>query len=681
MREAGAGLAPARTRPRRFLPLRFLSTALILLAAGSARESFCEDPVPDLTAIGIEAVMDMEVTSVSKKPEKLLVASAAVFVITSDEIRRSGATRIPEILRLVPGVQVARIDANKWAVGVRGFASRLSRSLLVLIDGRSVYSPLFAGVYWEVQDTLLEDVDRIEVIRGPGATLWGVNAVNGVINIITKNARDTQGALAKVGGGNENRLQTALRYGGHTSRGVTYRTYGKFFDRDGGFHQVTDDFDGWHMAQGGFRADVDQGDRDHFTLQGDLYDGKSGQRSVVTTYTAPYVQTVEEDADLSGASLLGQWTRRIHEGSETTLQFYYDRTDRSEPTFGESRDTFDLEFRHQLSAGSRHDLLWGAGYRLTSGATEGVPTVQFIPAERTDDVLSAFVQDDIRLAASKCTLTLGSKFEYNDYSGFEYQPNARVLFRPAARHTIWSAVSRAVRVPSRIEQDLSLTAFMEPTTPTFFRLQGNKAFVPERLMAYEIGYRLQATERLFLDLAAFYNDYAKLLSLEPGTPFTETSPSPSHSVVPLLLDNKLGGTTHGAEVAYEWRPVADWRLSGSYSYLQMDLERAPDSLDASSVQSLEGSSPRHMADLHSALDLPRNVRLDLILRYMGRLPSQGIEDYTEMDLSVGWRFSPSLEFSLAGRNLLSAHHPEFGGGSGGITEVERTVFGKIVRRW
>jgi len=656
------------------------SLMMLLVAAGAGDMPRCQDAPQDLTKIGIEAVMDMEVTSVSKRPEKLMDTAAAVYVLTSEDIRRSGATSIPEILRLVPGVQVARIDANHWAIGARGFTSSLSRSLLVLIDGRSVYSPLFAGVYWDTQDTLLEDIDRIEVIRGPGATLWGANAVNGVINILTKSARHTQGTFVSLGGGNQERLPAAVRSGGETPRGMAFRTYATFFERGAEFHQDRENFDGWHVTRAGFRTDADPREQDHLTLQGDVYDGRAGQQATLSSYTAPYAETVQEDGDLRGGNLIGQWKHVLHEGSDTTMQFYYDRTHRSQPGFHEDRDTFDVEFRHHLHLGSRHELLWGAGYRQTSDDTGGLPTLAFVPAARTDDVANAFVQDEIGIVPSKLTLTLGSKFEHNDYSGFNYQPNARLLFSPAPKHVLWSAVSRALRVPSRLESDLALTALLEPATPTFFRLLGTKDFAPERLTAYEMGYRVQATDRLFLDLALFYNDYASLLSLESGVPFTEASPAPSHTVVPLFLKNGIGAAVHGAELAFTWRPGASWRLIGSYSFLSMNLTAAENSADTTTAPGTEGSSPRHMASLRSSLDLPRSFALDVTLRYAGGLPSQKVDGYTEMDVSISRRLARGLEVALSGQNLLSPHHAEFGG-RGGPIEVERSVYGRLVGRW
>jgi iron complex outermembrane receptor protein len=660
-------------------PIRLLAITFLTASAAGGR-ALCQDAPPDLTTLGIEAVMNMEVTSVSKKPERLMDAAAAIQVITSEDIRRSAATTLPDLLRLVPGVQVARVNSSTWAVGVRGFTSTLSRSLLVLIDGRSVYSPLFAGVYWDVLDVPLNDIERIEVIRGPGATLWGANAVNGVVNIITRSAQTTQGTYASLRGGNEDRAIATGRFGGKTSGGMAWRAYGKFSDRDAEFHQGTNDYDGWNMSLAGFRADGDPRDQDHVMFQGNFYSGRVGQRVVNSTYTAPYFDVVEEDGDLSGGHLLGQWKHKAREDSDVTLQAYIDRTHRAQPNFREDRNTLDLDFRHRFDLGSRNELLWGAGYRLTMDDTESVPTIEFNPARRSDDVLSAFVQDEIRIVPSRWTLTLGSKFEHNDYNGFSSQPNVRLLFVPAPRHVLWSAVSRALRVPSRLESDLSLTAIFNPATPTFIRVTGTKDFQPERLTAYELGYRVQPTDRLFVDLALFHNDYTRLLSLEPGTQFTETTPPPTHDVIPYFLLNRLGGDVRGAEMSAEWRPTASMRLTGSYSFLDMNIRPADNSLDTTSAPSTEGSSPRRLANVRSWFSLPWRLGLDATLRYVSSLESGDVDAYTEMDLVVSRDLPLGFEVSLAGQNLLSGHHREFGA-AGTAIEVERSLYGRLVRRW
>ena len=519
------------------------------------------------------------------------------------------------------------------------------------------------------------------MIRGPGATVWGANAVNGVINIITKSARATRGTYGSIRGGNEERYLATGRYGGETKSGAAFRAYAKGFERDAEFHKNGDDFDGWHMAQAGFRTDADQGTHDHLTIQGDAYVGREGQRTVVSTYSSPFVSIVEEDADLSGGNLLGEWTHRIDERSDTALKFYYDRTHRSQTSFTEDRDTYDLEFRHHLLIGSRNGFLWGAGYRSTSGDTRSVPTTRFVPADRTDEVWSAFAQDEIQIVPSKWTLTLGSKFEHNDYSGFNSQPGIRLLYRPAAKHVLWSAISRALRVASRVEADLDLTALIDPTTPTFIRVTGTRDFHPERLTAYEAGYRTQPAERLFLDVAVFYNDYDRLLSLEPGTPFTETTPAPSHTIIPYTLGNGMTARVHGAEVCGDWRPLKPWRITGSYSFLRMNIVPSPESLDTTTQDSTEGSSPRHTANLRSSLDLPRNFGLDVTLRYVGRLPAQRVDAYTEMDLVISRRLTRGFEVSIAGQNLLSPHHAEFAGGAVGSIAIQRSATARLVRRW
>lgn len=378
------------------------------------------NPLSNLKQLSLEELMNIEVTSIARKEQRVADTAAAIYVITQEDIQRSGVTSIPEALRLAPGVEVSRVDSNKWAIGVRGFGSRLSRSLLVLMDGRSVYTPLFAGVYWEVQDTLLEDIDRIEVIRGSGGTLWGANAVNGVINIITKKAQDTQGLLLSGGGGSEEKGFGSLRYGGKVGENFNYRIYGKGFRRDAAATRGLSDFDDWQMGQGGFRTDWKPHEGDSLTIQGDAYDGRSGQRTQVSRLSAPFSIPVQEDAEFSGMNLLGRWSRTLSKSSSLALQMYYDRTDRREPTFQEQRNTFDFDFQHRLQPTGRQELIWGLGYRYTRGDTKSVPTITISPSNRADNLFSAFVQDEIVLVQDRLRLTVGSKFEHNDYSGFEF---------------------------------------------------------------------------------------------------------------------------------------------------------------------------------------------------------------------------------------------------------------------
>jgi len=658
--------------------LSMLPLAGVGRASDSAQK---QKTTQDLTKLSLEELADLEVTTVARKPERRSQVPAAIHVITQEDIRRSGATSIVEALRLAPGVQVARVDSNKWALGVRGFASRLSRSTLALMDGRSVYTPLFAGVYWEAQDTLLEDIDRIEVIRGPGGTLWGANAVNGVINIITRSPEETQGALVTTGGGLNEQGFAQFRYGGKAGANAFYRVYGKAFSRDALFHHDGRNFDDWRMGQVGFRTDWSHRERDNFTLQGDLYGGETGQRTNITTLSPPALTMLEKNADLSGGNILARWRRQTSGTSNVEVQAYYDRTNRRELSFQENRDTFDLDFQHRFAARARHDVIWGLGYRLSSGDVSGEPTLAFHPARRTDNLFSGFLEDQVLLVEDRLSLMAGAKFEHNGYSGAEAQPSLRLLWTPDPKHTVWSSVGRAVRTPSRIEHDLELTALLEPRTPSFLRVARNRDFVSEKLLAYEVGYRVQPSPRLLLDLATFYHDYDDLLSVETGTPFFEAAPPPNHLVVPLVLKNGMHGKTYGVEVAGDWQALGRWRLKSAYSYLGVNLSRSAGSGDVTTERSMEGSSPRHTVTLQSFLNLPRNFEWDVIFRYVDDLPSQLVGDYGGLDVRLGWRPNRNLEFSIVGQNLLQQRHPEFGGGTGGLAEVKRGAYGKVTWRW
>jgi len=653
---------------------------LIGLVVESRGDSTQQDqkPAGRLTQVTLEELGQIEVTTTSREPVKASRTPAAIYVITQQDIRRSGASSIPEAFRLAPGVEVARVDSNTWSLGVRGFGSALSRSVLVLIDGRTVYTPLFAGVYWQVQDTVLEDVERIEVIRGPGGTIWGANAVNAVINIITKNAKDTRGMLASTGGGNIDQGFVNLRYGGGNDKSFNYRIYGKAFTRGPEFHPNDGPFDSWRMGQTGFRTDLNLHNRDTFTFQGDLYSGDAGQSLGITAYSPPYMINVEQNAELAGGNLLGRWKRTLGAGSDIQLQTYYDRTNREQANFAESRDTFDIDFIHHFPFPRRQDFLWGLGVRLSSGnATEVVPTVVFTPNHLTDQLYNGFIQDEIPIIGNQLSLTIGSKFLQETYSHLEFEPTARLLWTPNPRQTVWGAMTRAVRTPSRVEEDLQLTALMTSNPLTFFRVIGDRGFSAEHLLGYEVGYRSLIKPKFNLDIAAFYNNYDHLLSIEPGAPFSETSPAPTHTVVPFFFRNGLLGNTAGFEIAPDWTPTSRWRLRGSYSYLHSDLSKSTGSQDPSTVSSTEGSSPHHQVMIQSSLDLPKGLEFDQALRYVSNLPAQGVRAYVTADVLFTWHAARSVDLSVVGQNLLQPHHVEFGGDAGGLAGMKRSVYAKI----
>lgn len=642
----------------------------------------------DITELSLEELMEIKITSVAKKPQKMYNAAAAIFVITQDDIRRSGVTSIPEALRMAPGLEVARIDANKWAITSRGFNGRFANKLLVLIDGRSVYTPLFSGVFWEMKDTMLEDVERIEVIRGPGATLWGANAVNGVINIITKQARETQGGLATASIGTEDRGSGSVRYGATVGDNAFFRVYAKYLNRDNAvFAGGSEADDDWNVTRGGFRLDWETSVNDSWTLQGDVYDGHDGQTVALPSLSSPYLESFAEDNEIGGGNLLTRWKRIFSKSSDMALQVYYDRTENKDSTLGEKRNTFDIDFQHRFILDERHEIMWGAGYRYSRDKIDNTFSVIYDPDSREDNLYSAFVQDDITLIKERLRLTLGAKFEHNDYTGSEFQPNARLLITPDQRHTAWAAVSRSVRTPSRAEHDVRINTETVPpdsasnptSLPVLVTAQGDRNFESEELVAYELGYRVLATDKVFIDIATFYNVYDNLRTLETGSASLESSPTPMHLVLPSTTGNKMNGETYGVEFAADWRPLDWWRFQAAYSYLEIQLHLDEDSMDTIS-ENAEGESPQNQFSLRSSMDLSGDTDLDLWIRYVDELPALNVESYVSLDARLSRKLRKDLVISIVGRNLLDSQRSEFGTPlfvSTLPTEVERSVYGKI----
>jgi len=587
--------------------------------------------------------MNLEVTSVSRRPEKLSQTASAIQVITGEDIRRSGATRLPEALRLASNLAVDQLDASQWAISARGFNSPLANKLLVLIDGRTVYSPLFAGVFWDVQDVLLEDVERIEVISGPGGTLWGANAVNGVINIITKSAKASQGAFLGAGGGTEVRAFGRARYGGALASNLYGRAYGKYSDYDGKvLADGRDANNDWHMGQGGGRLDWEASEATLFTLQGDLYENRlplAGPDDIVTR----------------GANVMGRWSHTLSEASHVKLQGYVDRMHRNIPgQYDDVLYTYDLDFQHRFALGARHAVVWGTGYRRV--ADNFAPGALALVSRRVSlETFSAFVQDEMALSRDRLHLTLGTKVEHNDYTGLEVQPHVRLVWLWSQQQTLWAAVSRAVRTPSRLDRDLVV-------------LPG-RDFDSEKLLAYEGGYRAQPHEQLAVSLAVFYHDYDDLRSVEQVDP-----------PVPFVVGNGQAGASYGAELWGDYRPAQGWRLRAGYTAMRVDIRAKPGSTDRTSGAS-EAADSDHNFSVRSSLDLPAQVEFDTMFRYVSRLrhPSVPVPGYAELDIRLAWRPTPTLEFSVVGQNLLHARHAEFGD-PGTRQEIERGVYGKVTWR-
>ena len=649
--------------------------------------------------------------SASKKKEKLFETPAAAYVLTSEDIRRSGHTTIPEVLRMVPGLNVARIDGNKWAVSARGFNERLANKLLVLVDGRSVYTPLFAGVFWEEQDLLLDNIERIEIIRGPGAALWGSNAVNGVINIISKNSKDTLGGFVEAGGGAELEQFVNFRYGDQMGEDITYRIFGKEFNQDN-FHESgnfpTDDE--WRSWSGGFRIDWNRSPNDSLMLQGRIYEetGRRAQNVIdpalglddvpigTNVFINPFPLTKIETVDLTyrGGHLLGRLEHQFSDISNLRLQVYYERTDHDGATFEppEVRDTIDFELQHSLMLNDIHDVVWGAGYRLGRHNTEASPAVTFDPQDETLDLFNVFLQDSIGIIPERLFLTLGSKFEHNDFTGFEIQPSARVLLLPNDRHTIWGSVARAVRSPARVDQDIDATIARfggnDGTNRTLLQIRGSggKDFDREELVAYELGYRVRVTEDLTLDITSFYNDYSELQNRNIINRVIPLNATDTLFDSVAVIVNDMSGESYGAEVNANWNPSEFWRLTASYAYLDIQLHNENPTISNAGSETQENESPHHQANLVSSLDLPWNLQFNVGIYYVDTIVVDNVlvadvrvPSYIRTDMSLAWRPIENLEVRIVGQNLFDSHHPESGTTLTNIiqTEIERTVFGSI----
>ncbi len=692
--------------PRNLFPLLYL---VVLLTASHARAA---DPLDDYLSLDLQELLSLEVTSVARKKQRVNDSAAAIFVITRDDIRRSGVTSIPEALRLAPGIQVARIDANKWAISSRGFASQFANKLLVLIDGRSVYTPTYAGVYWEVQDVLLEDIDRIEVIRGPGSTIWGANAVNGVINIITRPAAESVGTLVGVGAGNEEQLVT-LRHGFALDEGSAGRVYAKFNRRESSYSpdlngEAGDD---WDKTQMGFRIDLALSEQDSLTLQGDAYHANENQvlrefildpadpANLPPDPQHPFLLPFLPDAfESEGYNLLMRWVR--DEGDrQSSFQVYVDHSDRQEQVLRQRVDTFDIDFSQNLKLGRRNELVWGLGYRRIEDDFDDTFRTVFYQDPKIQELYNLFVQDEFAWRED-LKLTAGIKWEHNDYTGSETQPSLRLLWAPDARHAWWLAASRAVRTPSRLETNSSIVTYQlppDPADPVYYpfpgvlRVEGNPDVKSEILDALELGYRWHLDERISLDLALFHNRYSDLVTFEATGSLSFQVPNPLnpgewfYPPNSLTYDNLRDATSQGAELSLDWQAHENWRLRANYSWLDLSADVDDSSTDAFGDTVLKGSSARYQWSLRSQHSITPELSMDLWIQHVDALSRSGfsrprsIPAHTRFNLRMAWQ-KDDLELSLVAFNLLKDRHSEFGAENIFVyTDVERSVLATL--RW
>ena len=667
----------AKTSPTMHFLHRFLLSVLcvpvsmLCLSGAYAEEIAGSDDLADLS---LDELLSTEITTLSRKSESLGSAPAAVHVISQSDIRRSGARSIPELLRLVPGMQVAQIDGNKWAVTARGSNGRFANKLLVLMDGRTLYNPMLSGVQWDAQDTDIAAIERIEVIRGPGATMWGSNAVNGIVNIITKHAADTTGGNIGVSGGMAG-YETTVRYGGESGNSA-YRFFGKVFDREGNINLLGEDVEDFsEMLRFGGRYDWDGAENSNLTVSFEMYSADSGEYRISRSLVPPYETIGNTVSDISGSFLMATWSRDFNEDSGLKINAYWDSHKRDVPTYTEDSDTFDIDIQHNFSLGTNHDLIWGVSYRRSSDEVTDTFEISISPATDTRDRVSAFIQDEISLLDGKARLIVGSKFEHNELSDddLEIEPSVRLSVAVAENQTVWASVSQAVRMPSRGERGgLVTTGILAPGQPDFplpvptqLIIAGNPQMLSENVTAYETGYRLRNRGFQF-DAAVFYNAFSDVRSLVLGAPTCAPSGAilpldptclftSTHVVQPLVIANSDTYTARGAELLVSKQVSEHWRLQGGYTHFDQTGGSSGEQLELGVIE----DSPDHQLFLRSSIDVSDSLEFDAMLRWVDELESQQIDAYTAMDLRLAWAPMPSLSVAAVARNLFAGDHVEF----------------------
>lgn len=678
-------MAKTRTLTQKSAILLLVWAALACPSIGHAQYPLLASAQPQpeeqsLKKLSLEQLGNIQVTSVSKEPEELWNTAAAVYVLTADEIRRSGVTSVADALRLVPGVNLGRDDANSYSVGIRGFENIFSKGLLVLIDGRSVYTTLFAGVYWDVTSIPIEEIDRIEVIRGPGGTVWGANAVNGVINIITRNSEDTKGSYLSAGGGNVDQGRATAAYSG--SRGkLSGRIYGQWFTTGPEFHfapGTVNNFDDWWTGRSGFRSDWKPNDRDSIMLEGSLFSERSGEETPIATFDPlGSIPGIFRDR-VSGSDLLLRWKRTLSETSDIQVQTYFDRVDRDRPQIGEKRNTFDLDFIHHFAPAGWNDVIWGAGVRVIpdSISSHFPGSVDFFPPQRTDALYTGFVQDEIKFIPDKLSLTSGIKLEHNDYSGFEFQPNVRLLYRPRVHQSFWASVTRAVRTPSRLDTDVNVAALI--AVPVFLRIIGQRNFQSETAIDFEGGYRQLFSKNVYFDLAVFHNKYGDLQNITGPIVVAATSPGLPHLDFDFPFVNGAEGNSDGVEISPSWDVTSWLQLKGSYSYLTLDIRSTVGAVGDSVAANFSHSGPHHTVFVAPRINLPKGFDLDPTYHYQSAMAFDlnfPVPAYHTLDLRLGWAMAKNVEFSVTGQNLLQPHHLE--SSAKPSVGIRRGVFAKV----
>jgi iron complex outermembrane receptor protein len=666
-----------------FLVPRFARLAAIALAAavGTAAPAAAQSDNPTWMR-GLDELMSLEVTSVSKKEQRLADTSAAVYVLGREDIRRSGLRTVPELLRLIPGLHVAQIDGNKWAISSRGMSSRWSNKLQVMIDGRSIYTPYFASVFWDAVDVPVQAIERIEVIRGPGASVWGANAVNGVINIITMGAairRETS-----VAGGAGSTDFGSVLHEGRVGDRVGYRLFADASGYDelkvSGGAGAQDD---WMQRRIGASFQATLNARDSLETSLRASDSHANSRHLAATALAPFDgQYVPFEADAETWAASTRWTRQLTGNGHLQVDGFVDEWRRRDD-LDHFRRTADLSLQHRVGGAGRHDVIWGGGVRYTHEVTTGSFVIDLSQAHYDHVLASAFVQDEIRVG-ERVHLTLGGKVEHRDYTGASLQPTARLHWRMTPRHAVWTAVSRAQRAPDRIERSLRLVMSAAPSAdgvPAVLAIQGNPEIAPEWLTSYEAGYRAVLGGDVVVDLAAYYNRYSDLMANVPATPRVEFDRGLPFVFLPLVYANSVDAATAGGEALITYSPSSWWKLSGSYSLFSID----PSYTASATADTFDGlNAPRQHGFLRSTLSVTPTVDVDTTVFAVGGIRSMRQPAYTRVDGRIAWRPRGAVELSLAAQNLFDGRNVEFDSPSSVVaepSEVPRTAYGAIAWRF
>ncbi len=653
--------------------------------------------INELFNMSLEDLMETEITSATKRSQSLLRTAAATYVISEEDIRRSGVSTIPEVLRIVPGISVAQIDANKWAISSRGFNDLYSKYLLVLIDGRSIYTPTSSSVHWNTLDYPLEDIKRIEVIKGPGAALWGANAVNGVINIITKRASETRGIAVSIETGNKQKILSA-RHGGKISQTGRYRFYVKAREENSSASTSThSENDNWDMFHTGFRVDWRKYYEDAFTLQGDFYSGTEGTTLNYPTTTPPFSAVDVASTETSGLNFLARWTKTYSSTSEWTLQSYYNQHEREEIVTNdrpsqETHETIDIDFQHRIQTLFHQQIVWGLNLRYIRETRRQSFRFSLFDNNSTTIQVGAFVQDEISLIDKRLSAILGGKVEYFELAGIEFQPNARLMWTPTPTHTIWASVAQAMRNPTKVEQEAKINTAVYPGDQCnngnlcVIQYQGNRDINPEKLnAAYEIGFRSAITHTFSYDLALFYNQYTNLISSEKKAQYASNEFGVPVEIIPHQFVNDTKGTTRGLELSSMWQASSAWRLLAGLSILDMNIETT-NNFD------INRASPRKQFNLRSYYNFSPNIEFDTLAYFVSDLSIvtknpekteyvlKTIEKYWRLDLRLAWTPRKTSSAVLGVRNLLDRVHREFSNSPFIIAnEVKRNFYLKLTQ--